>query len=130
MRDLQRRRKIQAFLYSKVTLVLLFVFIFVIGRATWSVYKKNIASAQVAESVRGEAAVLESKQSILAEENKRLDTEKGQEEVIRQKYSVAKPGEEMYIIVDPKDEASSTPEAEGWWGKFGNFLGGKKPKVR
>lgn len=125
---MQRRRKIQAFLYSKLTLVILFVLLFVVGKATLGVYKKNIESAKAAASVRAEAAVLESKQKILSEENKRLDTEKGQEEVIRQKYSVAKPGEEMYIIVESKDEASTTPEAESWWGKFGNFFGGKKNK--
>ena len=49
----------------------------------------------------------------------RLQTEDGKEEIIREKYQVAREGEKMVIIVDEKDNVSLTEKEDidhSFWG--------------
>jgi hypothetical protein len=47
-------------------------------------------------------------------------TPDGQEYLLRTKYAVGKPGEELYVIVDPPEpEIVPVPEApRSWWQRF------------
>jgi cell division protein FtsB len=124
MWELQRRRKFRNMLYSKTAIVILLIVAFFLARATWSVYQKNVESALAMEGAQKEAAVLESRQKILERENERLKTPNGFEAELRAKHSVIKPGEKIYIIVDPKDQVEmEKTENAGWWNKVKHFFG-------
>ena len=113
-------------MYSKITIVLMIILAIFLARATWSVYQKNIESAKDMQGAQKEAAVLMSRQKILSDENTRLKTPSGFEAEIRSKYSVVKPGEDMYIIVDPKDAPPNmSSETMSWWNKVKSFFGQK-----
>lgn len=67
-------------------------------------YKKNLVLEQIDE--------LKERESLLSENISKLKTEEGREEVIRDKYQVAKEGEKMVIIVDQENKDISIPKEE------------------
>lgn len=117
----QGRQKLRRILYSKVTLFTLAVLVFFVGRGAWNTHEK----AQIARSERNiaERALLdlEARSSELQASLIRLKSERGIEEEVRQKYTVARPGEEVVIVVDDsakKGENSETVAEKGLWQSF------------
>lgn len=107
----QGRQKLRKILYSKVTLFILAVFVFFVGRGAWNTHEK----AQIARSERDIAeralAELESRTSELQASLIRLKSDRGIEEEVRQKYTVARIGEEVVVVVDDSMKKSENGEA-------------------
>ena len=108
MLEFQEKRKYQKFIYSKITLIVLIIFIFFLLNAVWKVYRKQavtkdnlIKTATIYES-------LQAREAMLSAEIERLKTEDGVEEEIRDKYGLVKPGEEVIIVVG--GDADADPE--------------------
>lgn len=121
----QGRQKLRRILYSKVTLFILAVLVFFVGRGAWNTHEK----AQIARSERNiaERALLdlEARSSELRASLIRLKSERGIEEEVRQKYTVARPGEEVVIVVDDsvkKGENGETVAGKGLWSSFVSFF--------
>ncbi|PIQ35528.1 MAG: hypothetical protein COV32_01775 [Candidatus Yonathbacteria bacterium CG10_big_fil_rev_8_21_14_0_10_43_136] len=102
----QERKKLRKILYSKISLVILAVMLFFVGKGAWGIHQK----AQIAISERNiaqrsllelEARTVELQASLI-----RLKSDIGVEEEIRQKYSVVRPGEEVVVIVDDRAKKS------------------------
>ena len=74
--------------------------------------KQEIARHAVADT-QAELALLEERRSTLAANLAELDTERGQEASLRQNFGVARPGEEVIIVV-PKKELPPPPELTFW----------------
>ncbi|MFZ2303903.1 MAG: hypothetical protein WAV98_03905 [Minisyncoccia bacterium] len=117
----QGRQKLRKILYSKVTLLVLAVFVFFVGRGAWNTHEK----AQIARSERNIAerslTDLESRAFELQASLAHLKTARGIEEEVRQKYTVARPGEEVVIIVDDsaiKGENGVTAAEKNFWQGF------------
>lgn len=117
----QGRQKLRKILYSKVTLFALAVFVFFVGRGAWNTHEK----AQIARSERNIAerslSELESRASELQASLIRLKSDRGIEEEVRQKYTVARIGEEVVIVVDDsvkKGENGETVAEKGLWSSF------------
>ena len=117
-----RKRKIKQRVYSWPVVMLLVVVAFFFMTNTWDVYKKY------SESRKNIAGLAESNQRALErqEELKKqigyLQSERGLEEEIRQKFNVAKEGEQVIVIVDPKIEEEVDMQIEEgvlerWWSK-------------
>ncbi len=79
------------------------------------VRKEEIARHAVADT-KVELASLKERKETLDQNLAELNTERGQEATLRETYGVAKPGEGVIIVVQPK-EATSTPPLP-WWRKF------------
>jgi cell division protein FtsB len=119
MREFQGRNKYKRILYSKGAAVVLGIFILLVSRATWGVYKKEQESAANTIRAQSELKKLQDRETLLDSELTRLQTDAGIEEEIRSKYSVSKPGENMIIIVDPAATSTAPVQPEeSWWGKF------------
>ena len=121
----QGRQKLRKILYSKVTLLVLTALVFFVGRGAWNTHQK----AQIARSERSIAErslnELESRTSELQASLIRLKSERGIEEEVRQKYTVARPGEEVVIVVDDsvkKGENSKTVSEKGFWRSLVDFF--------
>lgn len=84
-----------------------------IGKMRDTSRNKNIAEKKVME--------LKQMKQELSENIASLNTEKGQEESIRDKFGFAKEGEEVVVIVEEKSE-NGVEEDEEEDGKFMNFL--------
>lgn len=121
MRDFKRKKGMRRFMESKFALfllggiILLFAWNVVgfIGKMMETSKNKNIAEKKVAE--------LKQMKQELSENITSLNTEKGQEESIRDKFGFAKEGEEVVVIVEEKNEKEESEEDEDD-GKFMNFL--------
>ena len=85
-----------------------------IGKMVDTSRNKNIAEKKVIE--------LKQMKQELSENIASLNTEKGQEESIRDKFGFAKEGEEVIVIVEEKNDRNDMSEDEEDKGKFMNFL--------
>lgn len=122
----QERKKLRKILYSKFTLVVLVGLFFVVGEGAWQVHQKAV----VAQTERGIAArslvELQSRTNELETSLARLKSDKGVEEEIRQKYTVARNGEEVVIVVDEnakKSENGVAPLSESFWQRLAAAFG-------
>ena len=108
MRALRNNRQLKRLLYSWPVLVLLFAVAFLMVRATWSAYQKEAVSLEGLKETKSEWQRLSDREAELNVAVERLETPRGLEEEIREKFSVAKEGEKMAIVV----EGNSTREKE------------------
>lgn len=81
--------------------------------------KEEIARAAVSER-KAELAALEARRAVLEANVEELATERGQEATLRQTYGVARPGEEVIIVVPPKEQPMG-PLLPWWQRLFGWF---------
>ena len=110
-------------MYSKVTLVILVIAIFLLFKAVFGVYiKQDMAKDNLAKT----AAVyngLQDRREMLSSEIERLKTEAGKEEEIREKFGLVKEGEEVIIVVDDPDKVQSPSSSPiSFWQKVLDWL--------
>ncbi len=87
----------------------------------WGIARKEEIARRTVRDTRAELAILRTRQQVLEGNMKELSTERGKEATLRQTYGVAKPGEEVIIVVPPK-EATTTVQVP-WWKKTLNWFG-------
>ena len=107
MRDFERKRKIRKVLYSKGVLVVVFVLLVLISKATWGLYAKERESRNGLDRIEQELSALTSREERLQNDIARLQTPEGIEFEIREQFQVAKSGEKMVVLVQ---EQKSTAE--------------------
>lgn len=113
MKRFEQKRKIRKYFYSKITIIALLFFTFILLRGSVRVYEKARISMDRKNFSAGRLVQLNERKDHLEKEINRLDTRIGIEEELRNRYSFAKEGEKMIIIVDEENEAESvekTPE--------------------
>jgi cell division protein FtsB len=106
-----------------VSAIVFFSMLYAVG----SIGRKYIEShRELRESQAQEQELMQKKQN-LAQENAYLATPEGQEQTIREKYSLVKPGEEMIVITQPSSDTAvgaAPHSAVGrWWDKLLRVLG-------
>ena len=102
--------------------------LFVIARAAWNVYGKEVESRQREEQAKSQLAALQKRQAALKTDIQRLSTEQGIEQEIRDNFRVAKPGERLVVLMnDPKtvDAAVSESYVSGLWKRIRGVFGGE-----
>ncbi len=119
MFDFEEKKVIKNIIYSKVSLLILFVLLILVAKGAWNAYgdarvtkeNKTLAEQQLLElGERGD--------SILAE-IEQLNTQEGKEKEIRSKFSVIKDGEKMIMVVDSKDSlVDYSKEKNSVWERF------------
>jgi cell division protein FtsB len=124
MADFYEQRRIKHILYSWPFLLLLGLILLLFVRATWGAYMQERETDMVKEQRAQYLADLKIRESLIRAEIERLDTERGVEEEIRQKFEVAKDGEGIIVIVDaPEDTNSSTSNTpRGFFEKMFDFF--------
>lgn len=120
MHPFQERRKLRKILYAKTTLAVLVLVLVLVARGAWGVHEK----ALIARAERAEALAslqdLSVRSQELQESLERLKSDQGVEEELRQKFAVAKSGEEVVVVVDETAQnGKNTQIAEtGFWDRF------------
>ena len=128
MFDFHEKRKLKGYLYSKLTIVSLFL---IAGFLSLSVYTRFGVEREMAEkreSVARELESLQTQANALEAQVHGLQSERGIEEEIRNRYQVSKKGEQVVVVLgEPTSGATSTAEAStteratdrwwsfGWW---------------
>ena len=100
-------------------IVLGLVLLFFVGRATWSVYTKERVAAEAHANEAQALAELTARQKSLSAQMGTLDTPQGMEAEVRERYKVAKTGEEVIVLTDnPNAGGATTTPRQGLWEHF------------
>ncbi|MFA5934568.1 MAG: septum formation initiator family protein [Candidatus Paceibacterota bacterium] len=124
MFDYQQKKKIRKVIYSKITLVVLFIFIIILAKANYGIFKKERLSRENYNIVKDDFDSLKGRKVVLESEISRLKTSEGVEEEIRSKFDVSKPGEVVVNIIDSGSSTSIEGEevGVGFWNKIINWF--------
>lgn len=99
MKEFERKRKVKSILYSRTSIFILCVILFLLARATWKVAKKEHVAQQNLQKVEDETARLDEREAQLRQRIGYLETDEGIEAEIRQKFRAVKADEHVAIIV-------------------------------
>lgn len=98
----------------------LLVVAFWLASLTWGLLGKAEIAVTQAHDARAQLAALESRKQVLEGNIATLSTPLGKDAAIRQAFGVAKPGEEVIVVVPPA-APTSTP-AVPWWQRVLNWF--------
>lgn len=99
----------------------LFVLVLALAWAVWGIGQKEEIARKAMNDRKTELARLEERRVAFEANLTELETVRGREATLRQNHGVAKAGEEVIIIVPPKEEVLE-PKISPWkrfWGWFG-----------
>lgn len=105
-------------MWRRVLLVVLTGVLLASLGAVWSVYGKRQESAQLRAQAETRLHDLQARNDALTAAISTLDSDRGQEEVLRDTYDVGRPGEGLIVIVDQKGSTSTDTSAAAsrpWW---------------
>ncbi len=88
---------------------------------TFSIARKEEIARNAVKDTQAQLAQLDSRRALLQQNINDLSTPRGQEAVLRQTYGVAKPGEDLIIVVPPKEAPAAPPRS--WWQRALQWLG-------
>ena len=117
MRNFQKGGKLKQIMQSKFFLIFLGIIILVFAFNIFNFINKMVETGKNKNLVEDKIIELEkSKEEINSEINK-LKTEKGIEESLREKFGVAKEGENMIMVVEDKNLPVKEKEenSSGFW---------------
>ncbi len=112
MKVFERKRKLRKSIYSRPSIILLFLVTVFLATGLPGWYEKYSESAENRAQAERALAKLSEREIRLTEEIKALQTERGIEEEIRKKYGYAKEGEREIIVIDDTVPSDNAPEFE------------------
>lgn len=118
--NIKRKKSARRFMYAPWALATLFIMTIFIARAAWNVHEKQVTSAEALDRSAREYAKLLDRKNSLASAVISLETPQGVETEIRQKFRVAKDGEELAVILEdaPSSTATTTTLHRTFWYKL------------
>ena len=101
-------------------MVILFIIIIFLAKATYNIYQKYKLNAENYATVKKQYDSLNARKDMLNSEIGRLKTDNGVEEEIRSKFNVAKPGETVVVVINGSSSTSSQNNSgdKGFWASF------------
>ncbi|MEK7645044.1 MAG: septum formation initiator family protein [Patescibacteria group bacterium] len=126
MREFRQKRQFREMVYSRPTLLVLLMVLFLTARAAYNVYGKESESRDRAARAQTELQNLQQRKVEVAKAIEELNTKEGMEREIRNSFRVAKPGEHLVVLVDPPKTEVDVPEdslASGLWKKIKGLFG-------
>lgn len=117
-------------MYSWPSLVFVAIIAFFLIKGAGNLMIKERQSAERVEVLEAEKSAIEAREAELKGRISRLQTEEGVMEEIREKFSVAREGEYMAIIVDDTSGSTTSDKTagerlKGWWQGFVNLWRGQ-----
>lgn len=97
------------------------VVVLILAWAVWGIAKKEERARRAVDDQKAELAALQERKEKLEANLEELSTDRGQEATLRQNHGVAKAGEEVIIVVPPKDDGLE-PHLP-WYKRFLGFFG-------
>lgn len=107
---------------SPIVAVVLVALVILGGISVVRAFAKEREAAQLRNQYTQELETMNERQVELETQIENLSTQRGIEAEIRERYRVAKPGEELVVVVD-NGEDSATKTEMNWWQKLRSFVG-------
>lgn len=121
MKQFQQKQKVKARIYSKPMLIGLIVVCLFLLKAVFNIYIKYKESNTEKQIALEKLEDLKEREEGLKKEILDLQSPEGQEEEIRKKFNVAKPGERVIVVVED-EEGPQVEEKKGFFEKVGDFV--------
>ncbi len=126
MREYQQKHMIRTLIYSRVTLVVLFLLIVLLLRSIVELNTKQVEVSKLHEDSVKEREELQRKVDIARKQTEDISTQRGLEAYIRTTYPVVKKGEGVIVIYDDnkvpvsavRDRVSPWERLNIWWKDF------------
>lgn len=124
MRNFQKKGKWQSMMQSKLFLIFLGIIIIIFFINMFRFVNKLEETSKNKQIIEDKIGELEQSKEKLNSEITKLQTEKGVEESIREKFGLAKEGENVIIVVDDKNkvEAEKKASSNGFFSFFINLF--------
>ena len=87
----------------------------------FGIFRKEEIARHTAKETNEQLHILQEREAILRGNIDELNTERGQEETLRETYGVARTGEEVIIVVPPKE--ATTTITLPWWKRTLGWFG-------
>jgi signal transduction histidine kinase len=112
MREYQQKHIIRTALYSRVTIVILFLLIVLLLRSIMQLNDKRIAVKKLQEDSQVQRQDLEAKVEKAHEKNDAIATDRGFEIYVRTTYPVVKEGEGVIVVYDAQTRPVAPVKAD------------------
>ncbi len=130
MARFQKKQGIYKALYSRMALIIFGCFVVFLFSKVIDLWGKDRKVTEEKKQEESQVSTLEKKQATLDTEISDLKTDRGKEEVIRDKYRVVKDGEDLVVIPEEKKAdsnlASAGSKASGFWNFLKEWFGNSK----
>ncbi len=124
MFDFYKKRKFKKTIYSKTFLVFMLIPVFFMSFAAFNAYKKE-KSVKVEESkLSANLASLETRKNKLENDLEKLNTKRGIEEELRERFELGKEGEQSIVFVEEekeKKQEKKVEEKKSFWERVFDF---------
>ena len=104
MLDFREKTQLRKIVYSKVTLVVFALILFLVARGAWGMYDKSVEASAKRDAAAKQLVDLVAREKELNSDIDHLSTDRGIEEEIRNRFMVAKEGENVIIVSDPANK--------------------------
>ena len=117
MKNFQQRKGWKERVRSKPSLIFLGIIIIALAWSVLGLIGKTMETAKNRKLAEEKIAELEQKKIKLTSDIEKLNTDRGMEENIRDKFGLAKEGEGMILVVDDKtvEGVNKEPESNGFF---------------
>ena len=116
-----RNKNARNTLREYITVALLSILIVWLLYAVVGIFRKEQIARNTVHETQADLAALQTRHDTLQANLDYLATPRGQEASLRQDFGVAKPGEEVVIVVPPKEVVPPAPQT--FWQRFMGFFG-------
>lgn len=103
MFDFHEKRKIRSFLYSKLSIAIVLLLVVWLSMSTYERFSVEREMLSKRSEKQAELDHLKERAAVLESKVEHLNNERGIEEELRNRFDVAKEGEQVVIILDDKD---------------------------
>ncbi len=112
MFDFHEKRKIRGILYSKATIIILFMLAALLCLSVYGRYEVARDMEGKLEAKEAELRALEARAAAIEAKVKFLEDDRGLEEELRSRFDVVREGEQTVILIDSRaDEKKNRPTA-------------------
>ena len=119
MREYQQKHFVRTILYSRVTIVILFLLIIVLLRSIMELNDKRIEVSKLADEAKAERHTMSLKVEKAQIQSDEIATQRGFESYVRNTYPVVKQGEGVIVVYDGDKSPVSQVRADmNMWEKF------------
>ena len=112
MFDFHEKRKIRRIVYSKTVFVLLVCLAVFLSTAVYHRYVVATDTKEKLEERRVDLEALQLRAEVLNTKVEYLENERGIEEELRNRFDVAKEGEQVVVIIDDRENREPTATSE------------------